>query len=153
LNKNINNASWVLALPDGLEEARTLSILEKNFHKIVKAYLGKLFQAKHTYWRQRATIRFVKFGDENIKVFHVMATHSNRKKYISQLFLPQGECLTNHAAKPDALWESFKERLGVLEFSKIHFQSGDLFQPVTLPSLDSNFSQEEIDLALSDMPP
>jgi hypothetical protein len=30
LNKNINNASWVLALPDGLEEARTLSILEKK---------------------------------------------------------------------------------------------------------------------------
>jgi hypothetical protein len=69
LNKNINNASWVLALPDGLEEARTLSILEKNFHKIVKAYLGKLFQAKHTYWRQRATIRFVKFGDETSKCF------------------------------------------------------------------------------------
>jgi hypothetical protein len=82
-----------------------------------------------------------------------MATHSNRKKYISQLFLPQGECLTNHAAKPGALWESFKEHLGVLEFSKIHFQPGDLFQPVTLSSLDSNFSQEEIDLALSDMPP
>jgi hypothetical protein len=82
LNKNINNASWVLALLDGFEEAGTLSILGKNFQKIVKTYLGKLFQAKCTYWRQRATIRFVKLGDENTKVFHVMATHSNRKKYI-----------------------------------------------------------------------
>jgi hypothetical protein len=31
LNKNINNAGWVVALLDGLEEARTLSILEKTF--------------------------------------------------------------------------------------------------------------------------
>jgi hypothetical protein len=55
-----------------------------------------------------------------------MATHSNRKK-ISQLFFPQGECLIDNGAKIDALWESFKERLRVSEFSKIHFLAGGPF--------------------------
>jgi hypothetical protein len=50
---------------DGLEDARALSLIERNFRNIVQAHLKKFFEAKRTYWRKRAIIRFVKFGEEN----------------------------------------------------------------------------------------
>jgi hypothetical protein len=63
LNENIHNCSWVIALLDGLENARALSQIERNFRKIVKTHMGNLLEAKRIYWKQKATIRFVKFGD------------------------------------------------------------------------------------------
>lgn len=49
LNKLINNCSWVLALLDGLEEQRCLSLIEGNFRKIVKKHMHKLLEAKRIY--------------------------------------------------------------------------------------------------------
>jgi hypothetical protein len=92
------------------------------------------------------------FGDENTKIFHIMATHSSRKNFIIQLYLHQGDCLIEHKDKVEALWHSFKKRLGVSKFSQIHFQSDDLFQPVALPIPDNPFSIDKIDLALKEMP-
>jgi hypothetical protein len=46
LNKNIYNCSWVIAFLDGLEDARALSQMERNFRKIVKTHMGKLLEAK-----------------------------------------------------------------------------------------------------------
>jgi hypothetical protein len=40
---------------DGLEEQRNLSVIEKNFRKVVKKNLSKLLEAKRIYWRKRAT--------------------------------------------------------------------------------------------------
>jgi hypothetical protein len=34
---------------------------------------------------QRATIRWVKFGDENTKLFHSIATHNFRMNHIATL--------------------------------------------------------------------
>lgn len=82
LNKLINNCSWTLALLDGLEDQRVLSLVESNFRKLVKAHLQKLLEAKRIYWKQRSTIRWVKFGDENTKLFQTMATHTFRRNSI-----------------------------------------------------------------------
>jgi hypothetical protein len=69
LNNLINNCSQVLALIDGLEDQRLLLVVELNFRKIVKKYLQNLLEAKRIYWRLWSTILWVKFGDENNKVF------------------------------------------------------------------------------------
>jgi mannosylglycoprotein endo-beta-mannosidase len=90
LNKIINNCSWVLAMLDGLEDQRPLSRVEHNFRNIVKKHLQKLLEAKRIYWKQRSTIRWVKFGDENTKIFHAMATHSLRRNNISTLMNSDG---------------------------------------------------------------
>jgi hypothetical protein len=82
LNRNIQNSNWVIALLDGLEDARPLSTPEKNFRKIIRNHLAKLLEAKRTYWKQRATIKFVRFDNENTKVFHAMSTYTNGKNHV-----------------------------------------------------------------------
>lgn len=70
LNKIIHNCSCVLVILDGLEDQRRLSIVERNFKKIVKVHLQQMLEAKRIYWKQRSIVRWMKFGDdENIKLF------------------------------------------------------------------------------------
>jgi hypothetical protein len=69
LNKLISNNSYVVALLDGLEEQRPLSLIERNFRKLLRAHLLTLLEAKRVYWKRRARICCVKFGDENTKLF------------------------------------------------------------------------------------
>jgi hypothetical protein len=88
--------------------------------------MAKLLEAKITYWRQRSTIIFTKFGDENTKVFYAMATHTKRKKHIGQLTLQDGSCLVQHREKAEALWQSFKARLNTSDFMQIHYDMSDL---------------------------
>jgi hypothetical protein len=45
-----------------------------------------------------------------------MATYSNRKNHISQLYLDSGDCLSQHNEKAEALWCSYKNRLGISKF-------------------------------------
>jgi hypothetical protein len=61
---------------------------------------------------QRSTIRWVKFGDENTKLFQAIATQKFRRNYISQLQLEDGTTAVDHEHKADILWNSFKDRLG-----------------------------------------
>jgi hypothetical protein len=153
LNKLINNCSWVLALIDGLEDQRLLLVVELNFRKIVKKYLQNLLEAKRIYWRQRSTIRWAKFGDENTKVFQSLATISFRQNAISSLLDADGQPVHVHSLKAGILQNSFKDRLGVSEFTEILFDLNDLIRVVPLPGMDAPFSKEEIDLALKEMPP
>jgi len=74
LGKLIHNCNWVLLLLDGLEEQRTLSELELALRNMTKRHLAILLERKRTYWRQRNTIRWVKFGDENTSFFQALAT-------------------------------------------------------------------------------
>jgi hypothetical protein len=136
----------------GLEDARPLSLIEKNSRKIVKTHLAKVLEAKRIYWKQRAIVRFGKFGKENTKVFHALATHTKRKNHITQLQLANGSCVMQHSEKVDALWESFKNRLGSSVCPIMHFDLSKILQNVTLPVLDNAFTMEEIQAALNDMP-
>jgi hypothetical protein len=49
LSKNIHNCSWIIAFMDGIEYARPLTLIEKNFIEIVKSHLAKLLEAKRIY--------------------------------------------------------------------------------------------------------
>lgn len=103
LSKLINNCNFVLALLDGLEDQRPLSRLESAFRRIVKHHLCALLEAKRTYWKQRNTARWVRFGDENTSLFQAMATYSYRRKFISSLTLEDGSCVSDHEQKASAL--------------------------------------------------
>jgi hypothetical protein len=97
-------------------------------------------------------MRFVKFGDENIKVFQAMATHCNRRNNIDELYSESGLCLVQDKAKADTLWESFRNRLGVSDFIQMHFDLQNLIQVVNLLNLDEHFSLDQIQAAMQTMP-
>jgi hypothetical protein len=57
LSMIINNCCFILALIDGLEEQRELTIMETNFRKILQDHTSKLMEAKRIYWKNRAKIK------------------------------------------------------------------------------------------------
>ena len=65
LSKLIYNCSWVLLLK-----------------RLVKDHLASLLEYKRIYWKQRNTVRWVKFGDENSSFFHTMATIAHKRNFI-----------------------------------------------------------------------
>lgn len=152
LSKLINNSNFVLALLDGLEDHRPLSGLESSFRRVVQKHLADLLEAKRLYWKQRNTSRWVCFGNENSALFQAMATYSYRRKYITGQRLDNGSYVTDHSHKAQALWLSFKDRLGQSEFEEISYNLPELLQVVDLPDLDTDFSMEEIQAVLKDMP-
>lgn len=112
LNILIGNCNIVLGILDGLGDQSMLNLIEKNFRRLVKRYLLKLLEAKRIYWKQRSTIRWVTFGDENTSVFQAYASQQFKKNQISQLRLEDGTIIQDHNLKAAILWNSFKERMG-----------------------------------------
>jgi hypothetical protein len=95
---------------DGLEEQRALLVIERNFRAPLKTHLLSLLEAKRVYWRQRATICWVKFGDENTKLFHSIATQNFRRNHIASLQGPNGSLASEYGHKAAILWNAFKDR-------------------------------------------
>jgi hypothetical protein len=79
-------------------------------------------------------------------------THLRRKNYICQLYLQDGSCVVQHGDKAEVLWTSFKERLGVSSFHKIHYDLQDLIPVIDILELDYPFFEEEMQMALQDTP-
>jgi hypothetical protein len=64
-----------------------------------------------------------------------------------------GHIVSEHSAKADLIWESFKEKLGVSSFQGINFHLPSLLQSVhDLSFLVTPFTKEEIDLAVRHLP-
>lgn len=152
LNKLIYNCNWVLSLLDGLEEQRTLSRLETSFKRLVTGHLNGLKEAKRIYWRQRNTCRWVKFGDENSHFFHLMATTAHKRNFIVSLTDQNGDEIMDHDQKANLLWLSFKEKLGISEYSGMHYNLNQLVDTFDLSDLDPNFSVEEIEWVVKELP-
>jgi hypothetical protein len=81
-----------------------------------------------------------------------MATHSKRRNHISQLQDENGQCLVHHVEKAEALYVSFKQGLGINEFSQIHYDMEQLIDLVHIPIIDHPFIEDEIKSTLNDMP-
>jgi hypothetical protein len=54
--------------------------------------------------RKRCTIRWTKFGDENTKIFHTLATERYRRNAISALTTDDGTIVTDRAAKEEIIF-------------------------------------------------
>lgn len=152
LSKLIYNSNWVLLLLDGLEDQRPLSKLENAFRKLVQNHLSSLLESKRKYWKQRNTIRWVNLGDENTSFFHTVATISHKRNFIVSLTKADGSIVIDHEQKASLLWTSYKERLGVSNFTNISFNLNDLLTMQNLEHLDAEFSPEEIDRVIKTLP-
>lgn len=115
-------------LLDAIEEYRDLTLLEWNFREIVHANVASLLQQQLAYWKQRRTVKWVKYGDGNTKIFHANATGRHRINSIATLQRQDDVTLTSHEDKAALLWESYKYRLGKSEFTNMHFDLENLDQ-------------------------
>ena len=95
----IQNCNQALLELDKLEDQRPLSLPEANFRHIIKTHLLKLLRFQNEYWRKRCTIRYIKFGTENTKLFHALATERYRKNSIATLKTPDGATVSDHTSK------------------------------------------------------
>ena len=101
----IAKCNRVFLILDSLEEIRPLFRQEFNFISIVKLHVEHLLHLQYLYWRKRCTIRYIKFGSENTKLFHALATERYRKNSIATLKLSDGSIVSDHNAKEAALFQ------------------------------------------------
>lgn len=99
-----------IMLLDSIEEFRPLSNEDWNGRYIVSEQYLKLLSSQRIYWRQRATIRWVKLGDENTRFFQAKATIKYRANHITFLLDELGQEVTDHEIKAIVLWRAFKQR-------------------------------------------
>ena len=128
LKTNISNVKLVPHLLEIIEELRDLSIEEWNFKSILEMKLLDLLHQQKIYWKQRDTIKWVKFGDEDTKFFHANVTISHRKNLITSLVDATGQEVHDHHLKVSILWEAFKDRLGISEPCQLDLEIFQLLQ-------------------------
>jgi hypothetical protein len=69
--------------------------------------------------------RWIKYGDENTKKFHRIATKRHRKNPIATLTNVDGTVLTKHDGKAHALFQAYTNRLGVSDDHTMMFKLGN----------------------------
>lgn len=84
-------------------------------------------------------------ADENTHFFHTLATTAHKKNFIVSLSDSEGNSITDHEQKANLLWQTFKRRMGISEFTGISYDLSNLLATHGLEGLDDNFSTEEID--------
>lgn len=67
---------------------------------------GEIHKQEEIYWKQRSWLQWLREGDDNTKVFHVVANGHNNRNFIASL-LHDGLEITN----PCAMGKVFVERL------------------------------------------
>ena len=97
-------------------------------------------------------MRWVKFGDENSSFFQALATQNHRKNHIVSLCTSDNILISDHDQKAGLIYEAFKNRLGVSEFTSIIFDLASLLEQHNLEELDGNFTSEEIDQVIKSIP-
>jgi hypothetical protein len=112
-----------------------------------------LLHQQQIYWKQRGTLKWVKFGDEGTKFFHAIATIRHRKNLITSLQDANGVSRTEHHTKADILWEAYEDRLGTSDSPEMPFDLSQLLQQsAVLDSLSEPFTHEEIDAVVANLP-
>jgi hypothetical protein len=113
-------------------------ISEELFRNILQT-----FWSNRVYWKQRRKIKWATLRDENTKFFHSTATIRKNKNGIRSLIDDQGLEKFGHDEKASILWESFRSRLGVSEFTHMYIDLPSLLHRTdNLHILEEPFSQE-----------
>ena len=74
------------------------------------------------------------------------------KNSIASLSLPDDVIVTNHDQKAGILWEAFKNRLGVSVFTEVTYDLHSLLQRHDLNFLADDFTEEDYNKVISEIP-
>lgn len=146
LTTNIANVKIVLSFMEILEEHKDLTIEEWNFKDLLSEKLVALLHQQKVYWKQRGTIKWIKFGDASTQFFHANATIRNRKKMSTMLKHTDGTESFSHNSKANILREAYEERLGSTNPVEMPANPDELLLLTQdLDLLETPFTHEEID--------
>jgi hypothetical protein len=81
-----------------------------------------------------------------------LATIAHKKNFIVTLSDQQGNIVLDHEQKANHLWATYKQRMGVSEFSSISYNLSELLTPMDLDGLDADFNNEEIEVVIKSIP-
>jgi hypothetical protein len=81
-----------------------------------------------------------------------MTTISHKRNFIVSLVNADGIIFTEHEQKANFLWVAFKNRLGISESPTMAYNLSDLLIAHGLCGLDDDFSQDEIDTVIKNLP-
>ncbi|XP_073358055.1 uncharacterized protein [Aegilops tauschii subsp. strangulata] len=154
LSSTIRATNEVILFFHTIEDFRTLTDVESNGRNFLKQHLMHLLQLQKIYWQQRATIRWVKFGEANSQYFKAKATIKCRVNHIDCLHDELGNSFKDHSSKANILHHAFKKRLNtsVPTFNPLNLESL-LHTDVDFSMLEIPFSEEEIDNVIKELPP
>jgi mannosylglycoprotein endo-beta-mannosidase len=149
----IQNCNKVILYLDTLEENRPLYNPEYNFRNILRVHLDELLLAECNYWRKRCTIRWIKQGEDNTKIFHAMATERYRRNNIAMLKNSEGIEISDHQEMARLLWVNYRDRMGSSEGISMQYDLGSLLAVVEgLDELTVPFTKDEMDGVIKHMP-
>lgn len=136
-----------------LEELRCLDSMEDNARTLLKEHLLTLLSCQQSYWKQRETVKWAKFGEINSKFLQAKATLKFRHNHISSLKDESGFDHHDHNAKATFLWKASKQRLGTLVQTRNLLNLNTLITArENLDFLEAPFSKIEIDNVLKNLP-
>jgi hypothetical protein len=81
-----------------------------------------------------------------------MASQNRLRKYIGSLSTEDDILVSDHEQKATILWNAFTDRLGTSEFQGIHYDLSTLLQSQDFSSITAEFSTEEIESVIKDLP-
>jgi mannosylglycoprotein endo-beta-mannosidase len=119
--------------------------MEFNFRKIVKLHLDELLLVECNYRRKRCTIRWIKQGEDNTKIFHAMTIERYRRNYIALLHDADGNEISDHQLMAGVLSNEYKGKMGQSE--SISMQEADGLETHTRP-----FEEKELNDVVKNMP-
>jgi hypothetical protein len=99
---------------DIAQEARVLSPGERWLRRMLKHAVLGLSSLERTIARQRSRIRWLREGDANTKLFHVVANGRRTKNYIAAVRV-DNEIVTEQVRKVVAFTNAFEQMLGTIE--------------------------------------
>jgi hypothetical protein len=153
IDKTVRQIKLLIEFIDIIEEHRDLSIEEWNFRELLQSKNADLLQIQKTYWKQRASIKWVTKGDICSRFFHAHATVKHMRNSIALLSDDSGSFFSDHDMKANLLWNVFKCRLGSSDFSENVFDlSGLIMLQEGLHWLEEPFTKQEIDSIVAALP-
>lgn len=126
MNNIIANTNSIILLYDTFKEFRQLTPKERSGRDTFKRHLEHILIMQRTYWKQRATIRNIKFSEANIKFFQAKATIKHINNLIIVLKDDNGIEHNDYHTKAAILFTTFKKRMGISQATEATFTKKEL---------------------------
>jgi hypothetical protein len=111
LKLQIAMANVVIHHFDAAQDYRVLSTEEWWLGKSLKQHMLGLSSLERTMARQRSRMRWLKDGDADSKLFHVVANGRRAKNFITHVKIGS-EIITEQSRKEEAFYQAFDSLLG-----------------------------------------